>query len=288
MNISPPTLLVTIVFAAQLLVLSVLVPYLFHKAYSRLKETYPPAAYPRLYPVAPGDVERFNTILMAVRLVVVVASTTKFAVDLVEGHGPAALAQTMIWILLAQAVPALVRLPWQLRMARAFRAMPAPSVRSAELRRSRLSDFVPSPLIAAGIAGAGVSMVGAIALYTTDPDQSRLMTLYVLAVSGWLLLRMLLALRAPGSIPRPDPYMTDADVFRARRQRLRMLFMLAAVVGVALTKRLLFITGRLPVDIIAICVGCSILCQLVYLGTARVVLRTLKVRDASVYRAGAT
>jgi hypothetical protein len=114
------------------------------------------------------------------------------------------------------------------------------------------------------------------------------MALYVLAVSGWLLLRMLVTLRSPGSIPRPDPYMTDADVFRTRRQRLRVLFIAGAVVGIAFTVLLMFKAGRLPVDIVAICVGCSILCQLAYLGMARVVLRTFAVRDASVYRAEVT
>jgi len=288
MNFSAPTVLVTTVFAAQILVLSVLVPYQFHKAYSRLKERYPPSAYPRLYPVAPGKGQRFNAILLVVRLLIVTASTAIFAVDLVEGHGPVALARTMICVTLAQAVPALVWLIWQQRMARAFRAMPAPPVRSAELRPSRLTDFVPLPVIAAGIAGPVVSLVSAIALYRTDPDQLRVIALYVLVVSGWLVLRMLMALRAPGSMPRPDPYMTDADVFRARRQRLRVLFVVSAVMGVAFTLILLFQAGRLPVDIVAISIGCSILYQLVLLGTTRVVLRRLAVRDASVYRAEAT
>src|SRR5580698_1591221 len=97
--------------------------------------------------------------------------------------------------------------------------------------------------IAAGITGAAVSMISAIVLYATDPDQSRVMALYVLAVSGWLLLRMLVTLRSPGSIPRPDPYMTDADVFRTRRQRLRVLFIAGAVVGIAFTVLLMFKAG---------------------------------------------
>jgi hypothetical protein len=128
MNFPAPMVLVTVVFAAQILVLSVLVPYQWHRTYSRLKERYPPRDYPRLYPVPAGKVERFNTILTVVRIVIAVAGTAIFAVDLAEGRDPDDLAQTMMWVALAQAVPALVWVPWQLRMARAFRAMPAPSV----------------------------------------------------------------------------------------------------------------------------------------------------------------
>lgn len=288
MTFSAPTLLVTTVFAAQILVLSVLVPYQFHRAYTTRKKRYPPSAYPRLYPVAPGEDERFNAILAVLRLVVVVASAARFAVDLVEDRGPAALARTMILVALAQAVPGLLWLAWQRRLARAFRAMPAPSVRSAELRPSRLTEFVPFPLIAAGIAGSAISLVSAIALYRTDPDHSWLISLYVLAVSGWLLLRMLMALRAPASMPRPDPYMTDADVFRARRQRLRALFAYSAVAGAAFTLVLLFRAGKLPVDIVTMSIGSSILAQVIIFSAARVVLQRLAVRDASVYRAEAT
>jgi hypothetical protein len=288
MNLSAPTVLVTVVFAAQILVLSVLVPYQFRKANSRLMERYPPRAYPRLYPVVPGEIERFNAILAVVRLVIVVAGTATFAVHLAEGRTPADLARTMVWVALAQTVPGLVWARWQLRMARKARAMPAPPVRSAELHPSRLTDFVPLPLIAAGIAGSVLSLVSAIALYRTDPGRQWVTVVSVLAFSGWVLPRMLIALRAPGSIPRPDPYMTDGDVFRTRRQRLRGLFMGSAVVGASCTLILLFKSGRLPVDIVAICIGCSILCQLIYLGAARVVLRTLAMRDASVYRAEAT
>jgi hypothetical protein len=104
--------------------------------------------------VAPVIDERFNAILLVVRFVVVVAGAAVFTVDLVEGHGPVTLARTMIWVILAQMVPALLGLAWRQRMTRAFRAMPAPSVRSAELRPSRLTEFVPLPLIATGMAAS--------------------------------------------------------------------------------------------------------------------------------------
>lgn len=288
MNFSASTFLVTTVFATQILVLSVLVPYQFRRACSRLKERYPAREYPRLYPVGPAEVVRFNAILAVVRLVIVLTGTTLFGVDLVEGRDPADLAHTMLCVLLAQTVPAFVRLRWELRMARAFRTLPAPPVRSAELRPSRLSDFVPLPLVVAGLAGVLVSLVSAIALYGTHLARLRIAAVIVLAYSGWTSVRMLIALKAPGSTPRPDPYMTDADVFRARRLWLRNLFVGAAVVGAVLAVILLFLAGRLPVDFVAIQIGASILSQLGYLGYAQAVLRTLAVRDASVYRAEAT
>jgi hypothetical protein len=110
----------------------------------------------------------------------------------------------------------------------------------------------------------------------------------VLAVSGWLLLRMIMLLRSPASTPRPDPYMTDADVFRARRQRHRTLFVISAVNGTVFTLILLFQAGKLPADIVTISVGCSILCQVSFFCATRAVLQRLAACDASVYRAEAT
>ena len=290
MNLSSPSLLVVAVFVSQILVLSVLVPYRFHRAYSRLKEKYPPQDYPKLYPVGPAEVARFNAILAVVRLVIVLVGIARFAVQWAEGDDPADLAQTMMWVAIAQAVPALLRLRWELRVARAFRAMPAPAVRSAELRASRLGDFVPLPLVLAGVGGLVLSLGSAVFLYVTDPDQPRIVAvaIFVLAYSGWLLARIVIALNAPGSSPRPDPYMTDADVFRARRLRLRVLFTVAAAVGIGLTLIVLFQAGMLPVDIVAIRIGASILYQLVYLGTTQAVMKTLAMRDTNVYRVEAT
>ena len=177
MSFSATTALVTPVFAAQIMVLSIWAPFQLHEAYSRLKHQYPPSDYPRLYPVAPLTNERFTSMLLVVRLVIVLASMTLFAVELFAGRGPHTLARTLVWSLLAQSVPALMRLPWQLALARAFRAMPPPPVRSAELRPTRLTEFVPLPLIAAGMAAAAASMVGAVTLYVGDPE-SRVMTLF--------------------------------------------------------------------------------------------------------------
>jgi hypothetical protein len=90
MSFSAPTLLVTLVFLAQILVISVLVPYQFHKAYSSLKERYPPDAYPRLYPVAPGRDASFNAILAVTNSQLLAASMNSTPTDAPPAHSHSA------------------------------------------------------------------------------------------------------------------------------------------------------------------------------------------------------
>ncbi len=88
-----------------------------------MREKYPVAEYPRLYPIAPGKLRQ-----------------QYFARQV-------------------------------LRLNRALRDMPAPAVRSAELHRWQVTDFVSSIWIALGVGAATLSIVSALYFHLQDAGQ---------------------------------------------------------------------------------------------------------------------
>jgi hypothetical protein len=283
------TVLVAIVFAAQLVVLSLIAPYWLHKAYKDLQQRYPPETHARLYPVAPRERRRYNTAIAIVRTLIVLAGGLLLFRGLLSGAGPLPLARTMLAVALAQTLPVWLRLPEQMRIVRALRLMPVPAVRSADLRRLRVTDFVSPWMVALGFGANAVALLTAAALSRMPTAHVRTATvLYVVIVSGITLARMLYVTFMPLSMPRPDPYMSDQDVFRARRLRLRTLFGGGAFLGVFLSFAQLYAMGALHLDVVDVCIGTSVFCQLVYLLAVRGTTRVLATRDGSVYRLDAT
>lgn len=281
------TLLVAIVFAAQILALSILAPYLFYRAYVDLRRRFPPETHARLYPIPPGELRRYHTPIAVVRAVIVLAGIALLARGLIAHDDPVTLARTMLWVFMAQCVPAFLRFPQEVRMVRAFRQMPAPAVRSADLRRLRVTDFVSPVTIVLGFAANAAAILTAVAL-SQMPEMhiGNRVLWYLITVSGIVLARMVYVALMPISMRRPDPYMSDEDVFNTRRLRMRLLFVGGACVGAFLTFSQLYRIGigTLHLNIVGFIIATSLLCQLGYLLLVRAVVRAIGARDGSVYR----
>lgn len=281
------TALVAIVFAAQIGVLSIIAPYLFRRAYLDLRKRFPPETHARLYPVSPGELRGYRAAVAVVRAVIVVAGVALLIQGLVTREDPVRFARTMIWVFMAQTVPAFMRFPGELRVIRAFRSMPAPAIRSADLRRLRVTDFVSPLVLVLGFAANAAAILTAVALSRMPAVHvSNALVSYIITVSGVVLARMVYVASMPISMPRPDPYMADPDVFKTRRLRLRMLFVGGALLGAFLTVAQLYRIGigTLHLNIVGFCIGTSLVCQLGYLVIVRAVVRALAERDGSVYR----
>jgi hypothetical protein len=90
------------------------------------------------------------------------------------------------------------------------------------------------------------------------------------------------------TMARPDPYISDADLFRARRLRMRVTFRMAIFMGLYLALMQLWISGLLHVDRVFINAGVSVLVQLVALRFSNLLREDMEVRDFSPYRAEPT
>ena len=276
--------MIAVVFASQILVLSFFTPQSRHRLYALMFSRYPQEEYPRLYPVPKERIQRRQAMFRPMHTVIGVAAAIALSVLLVRGGGPMQLARWMLYCLLLQILPLYIAMPWSIRLMRAFRAMPPPSVRTAELRQWRLSDFVSPLWVGLGLAGQLLALVCAAVAYRYHPQALGVILLCVL-VSVPLSLRMLHVLFVRVPVRRVDPYMSPADTFRARRHRLQILFRGAALLGGYFALMLLYAAQLIRFDFIYLVVGISIAFQLLGIALVSAQGRDLERRDFSVYRA---
>lgn len=281
------TALITAVFVSQLLVLSFIVPGRMRRMFIALLQRCPPEKFPRLYPVPVERMQRVNRMLNAVNIAIGAGGAGLLVWGLWQQVAPLQLARWLIWCCCAQVLPGLLRLPWQLHVARAFRAMPVPAVRNAELRSWQLTEFVPPALIAGGLLSILVAMLSIGAVIYRGLMPALWAPLLSLVFCLLLLVRMLMVLSGHAPMPRPDPYMSADDLFRVRRSRLRILFTISLALGLYLTFMQAYIALRAPFALVYVCAAVSLLCQLLYLRFVHITKHALAARDLTPYQADA-
>lgn len=281
------TFLIAITFASQILVCSFLSAWRFARAYTTTLEKFPPAEFPRLYPLAPEKMQLHHNLRMALRLAVGVAAILVLAFGLIRDVSAMTLLQWMLLTALAQMAPLLIAIPQKLQLARALRAMPAPAVRSVELRSWRLTDFVTPAEIAIGIVTSTFPLLVAGYFYFHLPAGNDQPPTIAVVICALLLARMVYVVSVPVAMPRPDPYMSEADVFRARRLRMQTLFRVGAILGVYVAFMQLWSGGAFHLDRIFVGVGGSLLIQMASWRLSGQLLSTLAERDFTPYRAEA-
>jgi hypothetical protein len=192
----------------------------------------------------------------------------------------------MFTCLLFQILPAYLSMFLMIRVARAFHAMPPPSVRSVELRPWRAADFVSPRWIGLGLAGQVIALTCALLAYLHG-RAALLMVVFCSLICGALLLRMLYVLLGRVTLLRADPFMSTADTFRVRQRRFRALFRGGAALGAFYAFALLYQAQLVHLDFDReyLFVGLSIVFQLTWLALISAQGRDLETRDFSVYRA---
>jgi len=277
------TLLVAIVFASQILVCSFLSAWRFARAARLLRQQYPAEKYPRLYPLPPEQMQRHAALRNAVRIAIGIAAVVLLVSALVRRASPGSLAQLMLGIILVQLIPMALALPQQIRLAKAMRSMPAPAIRSADLRSWSATEFVSPAEVLLGIAMSCAALACTLYLYVRHSALTPALTLSLVA-NGFLLVRMLLVLYGPTVMHRPDPYMSEDDLYRARRFRMRLLFRMAIAAGLYFSFVLAWREGWLRIDGVYVAIGLSIATQLTSQYLTRRAIRAVTERDPAPYR----
>jgi hypothetical protein len=204
-------LLIAAVFASQILVLSFLTPFKWHQCYVLMFKRFPPALFPRLYPVATDAIERRLAMFRFTALVVGCGSGVAFIGTFLYATRPLRVWECMILCLVAQAAPWCIALILDFQVKRAFLTTPAPSVRSVDLRRWRLTDFVSPLSIGLGFAGQGSALACAVMMHIYHSNAANI-TFFGITSSAFLLL-MTYLLFGRVVFFRTDSYMTSADTF---------------------------------------------------------------------------
>jgi hypothetical protein len=289
MNPTLQTMLIAVAFVSQLLVMSFVVPRSFRRSFAELLRRCPPERYPSLYPLAVKRMQRLNRSLNIVNVAAAAAGAIALLWGLWQRIPPGELAIRLIWTSVGQTIPAMLRLPWQIRMMRAYRDLPAPPQRSAELRAMHITDFVPPALIASGLCITILAVAGALLLLyrgaAPGVQQPIVMLVIMVGMGMLILIRMLYVVLSGAPLPRPDPYMSTDDLFRARRVRFRMLFGGATALGLYFSGLQAYVALNAPFPMLYLYVAISLLMQLLFLRSARYARRTLAMRDLEVYSA---
>ncbi|MEJ0085311.1 MAG: hypothetical protein WDO72_06495 [Pseudomonadota bacterium] len=280
------TLLIAIVFAAQIYVLSFYTPMRWQGYHARLFEKFPREEYPSLHPLLREELERKFALFRPTHLVIGAGSILAFLGALIFADSARGLAGPMMTCLLLQVMlPIYIALPLEFRIQKGLRAMPPPSRRSVELRKWRITDFVSPVWVGFGIAVQALNLACAVAVYLYRPGT--LGTFPAGIGSGVMLLAMVYVLFGGGNTvaTRADPFMSQADTFDVRRRIYRGLFVVSAAFGVVGPFTLLGNAGlvHFVFDYQAVCL--SVTLQLVGLMLVSGQNRDLNTRDFSVYRA---
>jgi hypothetical protein len=214
------------------------------------------------------------------------AAIATLIVSLIHGADPVTLARRMFCCLLFQILPLYISIFWAVKVAKAFRAMPPPKVRSADLRTWRLVDFVSPLWIGLGLAAQVIALICAVVTYLHRPE-AYLMPVFCSVISGAWLLRMIYVSLGRAAFVRADPYMSTADTFHYRQRRFRALFRGGAALGGVYAFLLLHQAKLIGLDFDSayIFVSFSVAMQLLWFGLVSAQGRDLKTRDFSVYRA---
>jgi hypothetical protein len=286
MSVDFEMFVLAVVFASQIWVLSFLSPWQRRRSHEFIAERYPPADYPRLYPVPKEQLDRRFALFMPVHFTIGVACVVLLVVGLLRTGSPVQFGRWMYYGLLAQLLPLYLSMPWMLKVARAHRAMPPPAVRSVEMRQWRISDFVSPLWILLGLTFQVLALIATVLGYL----RHLIMPSYAVfcgATSVVILARMLRVLLGPVPLARTDPYAAAPDQFRVRRQRFTLLFRMGTSLGAVVAFVVLYSSGSLHFDYGYVLAAVSILLQLLALRLMSSQARELRLRDFSVYRSDA-
>ncbi len=288
MTVNFQTFLFAALFASQIIVLSFYAPQRWRRYHALMFTRYPPEQYPRLYSVPKQQIERKLATFRATHLAIGFGAVVVFLAALIFAKSPHWFAIYMGETAVVQfAVPLyIIAMPLGIRISKAFRAMPPPSPRSAELRQWRVTDFVSPLWIGLGLVLQTLGLACAAFIYLRWLNTHTVGPLVVTTAAGVMMLWLMIhTLFSPQGSARPDPYMSGADTFRVRQRRCRMRFGGGAFWGVFQTLLLLYNAQLIRFDFGYLYAGMSVLLQLGALVLVSNEDRDFDRRDFSVYRA---
>lgn len=217
------TILFCFVFLSQVLLISWFYPRRVIGNARYVLRNFPPSTHPKLYPYPPEYFERWQRNIARFNLVMVVAGLLIIGLilgALVGGWDSGIFASTrkkdwvefiVVPFFLVQFVAGLVYInSSRCKILQAMAKAPAPRVRTTELRRRRLVDFVsPTQLVVAALTN-----VAFIAFVLYDYRRFELpwfKTAGVIASVAFVLLVFSVSIGIALRAPKPDPYQAHQD-----------------------------------------------------------------------------
>jgi len=289
-----PFYLLVGVYVLQVVVTSFYSPWLMRRRSRQLVENYPPAEYPRLYPESPEVLKGKQTILRRLNSFIGVAGLLAILASLLfwKKDMPNLILRDFLHPLFViscycgiQVIPALIYARWGCLAAGRLREMGTPTRRSATLQRLKITDYISPALVVFGLASTLTAFILS-AYWLMNGMGPQDVMIKVTVASGFPLSLLLhRTLRAP-QFKRPDPFMSQDDLFRQRSLRMRVLFLgcgICALFFFFIAAARVGILGPEP-NISYIFVFACLLFIVQSLSLSRFLTRMPEQRDFSVYR----
>jgi hypothetical protein len=200
------------IYVSQILVVLLYMPSRILRRARSLIEAYPPADFPKLYPVPLATVERWLRVYRNLNLALVVPGFVLLAAAWFSGYTfdrawyggdidpPNTYPRALVFYTFVQLLPTMLFGYWQFRYFKRMRAAARSSIRTAELKARRLVDYVSPGLLAAVVAtyiaaalllllivGESPRRIGGVSVSGMSTYLFTIMTISNVAVAGMLL-----------------------------------------------------------------------------------------------------
>ena len=241
------TILLCFVFLSQVLLISWFYPRRVVGNSRYVLRNFPPSTHPKLYPYPAEYLERWIRNVMRFNLAMVVAGL--LIVGLILGAllgawdgGIFASSRKKDWLefivvpfFLAQFVAGLIYMnSSRCKILQAMAKAPPPRVRTTELRRRRLVDFVsPTLLLIAALTNVG--FIASVIYDYRHFDLPGFKAVGVIASIAFMLLVFAVSIGIALRAPKPDPYQAQQDRSNTIRQSVNQALALCIAYPVPLT-----------------------------------------------------
>lgn len=250
--------LVVLTLASQIAVFSFWAPYREWRRVRALEARYPREEYALAYR-STGQKPLWLRRLFAVLHALVGFGSIAFA--LTAPFELESMLSLMLYVLIAQLVVIVIDGLRAILIRRELRAGAQPAVRTAELRPRRIGDYVPMWLIAPAFVAWAV--FAAVTTYALPRVQELVfwLTLPLVLVNVWLLVRMIQRIRGVLGFLRADPFMQAGDRRKVGQLHAGQLFRGSIICSVVTSITLLGHTDVVHVDRAYLAIGLSLYLQ---------------------------
>lgn len=274
-----------LIFFCQIIVLSIFVPQQYQRI-SRLEITrYPQKSYPLLYTLGEDvRIQRQNIFLRFSYLVAIICFSI-LAYALLRIDSDQGLLRLYGLSLFLQLSPYALVAYWQWQVKKVRQTLPAPSVRSASLKRNQVSDFV-SPLVIFTLVAALCLVVSTsgFALFNDYGNQSKVIgILLVNVLFGVFVFKKIIEVRQS---PRDDPYAASKDVTAKARKVIHTLIFTGLFIALSSLLTLARLSGWFDQDYAQIVVVqfLSVIYQIGFLYSVLLKKNKIESTDYSVFK----
>jgi len=284
MLLNTTSMIIVPIFLSQLAVVSLYAPFGRERYYGELLRRHPIKAYPLLYPSGTAHWDFQRRVLRLLHLPIALGGFLALAYALINSASNETLSDLLVGCLLIQLLPWFLAIYWDLREERAFKFVPRPNVREAELTPRKLKSLISPWAI---VLAVGLYLITAgMAMYAAFDEPQAWGQFSSMAIASAVLLGLIYwYFHKFMRTARNDPYELNDEYWAKARRSMRLIVLAVASASIVNLAGLIAHTANWPLeyDLYGRLIV-SLLMQVVLIIENRWLWHQLDDKDFSVYR----